>query len=104
MEANEKGLWDNGLKFGSVEELSAIFDDIAHRRGIGDELAEGSKRLSDKSQPFTFLRLDSTGQCPAPAPQFQCGQPLSSLSTVYTATSRDLENKACPGSPLPSKE
>ena len=104
MEANEKGLWDNGLKFGSVEELSAVFEDIAHRRGIGDELAEGSKRLSDKSQPFTFLRLDSTGQCPAPAPQFQCGQPLSSLSTVYTATSRDLENKACPGSPLPSKE
>ena len=48
MEANEKGLWDNGLKFGSVEELSAVFEDIAHRRGIGDELAEGSKRLSDK--------------------------------------------------------
>ena len=48
MEANEKGLWDNGLAFGSVEELSAVFEDIAHRRGIGDELAEGSKRLSDK--------------------------------------------------------
>ena len=48
MEANEKGLWDNGLNFGSVEELSAIFDDIAHRRGLGDELAEGSKRLSEK--------------------------------------------------------
>ena len=48
MEANENGLWDNGLKFGSVEELSAIFEDIAHRRGIGDELAQGSKRLSEK--------------------------------------------------------
>ncbi len=48
MEANEKGLWDNGLAFGSVEGLSAVFEDIAHRRGIGDELAEGSKRLSDK--------------------------------------------------------
>ena len=48
MEANEKGLWDNGLKFGSVEDLSSIFDDIAHRRGIGDELAQGSKRLSEK--------------------------------------------------------
>ena len=48
MEANEKGLWDNGLKFGSVEELSSIFEDIAHRRGIGDELALGSKRLSEK--------------------------------------------------------
>ena len=48
MEANEKGLWDNGLSFGSVEDLSGIFEDIAHRRGIGDELAEGSKRLSEK--------------------------------------------------------
>ena len=48
MEANEKGLWDNGLEFGKTDNLSAIFDDIAHRRGIGDELAEGSKRLSEK--------------------------------------------------------
>ena len=47
MEANEKGLWDNGLTFGSTDELSSIFEDIAHRRGLGDELAEGSKRLSE---------------------------------------------------------
>jgi len=48
MEANEKGLWDNGLSFGSTDELSKLFEDIAYRRGIGDELAEGSKRLSEK--------------------------------------------------------
>ena len=48
MEANEQGLWNNGLTFGSTNELSALFEDIAHRRGIGDELAEGSKRLSEK--------------------------------------------------------
>ena len=48
MEANEKGLWDNGLSFGSTDEISRIFEDIAYRRGIGDELAEGSKRLSEK--------------------------------------------------------
>ena len=48
MEANEKGLWDNGLHFGNTEELSKIFEDIAYRRGIGDELALGSKRLSEK--------------------------------------------------------
>ncbi len=48
MEANEKGLWDNGLKFSETEELSRIFEDIAYRRGIGDELALGSKRLSEK--------------------------------------------------------
>ncbi|MBR5516698.1 MAG: aldehyde ferredoxin oxidoreductase family protein [Firmicutes bacterium] len=48
MEANEKGLWDNGLKFGEIDEISQVFEDIAHRRGIGDELANGSKWLSEK--------------------------------------------------------
>lgn len=48
MEANEKGLWDNGLEFGKTDEISQLWDDVAHRRGIGDELAEGSKRLAEK--------------------------------------------------------
>ncbi len=48
MEANEKGLWDNGLSFGDCDGISRLWDDIAHRRGVGDELAEGSKRLSEK--------------------------------------------------------
>ncbi|MEI6578020.1 MAG: aldehyde ferredoxin oxidoreductase family protein [Eubacteriales bacterium] len=48
MELNEKGLWDNGLKFGETENLSKIFDDIAYRRGIGDILADGTKRVSEK--------------------------------------------------------
>ena len=48
MEANEKGLWNNGLSFGETDKISAIWEDIAYRRGIGDELAEGSKRLSEK--------------------------------------------------------
>ncbi|MDO5118121.1 MAG: aldehyde ferredoxin oxidoreductase family protein [Eggerthellaceae bacterium] len=54
MEANEKGLWDNGLSFGHVDELEQIFDDIAHRRGIGDELALGSKRLAEKYGGLDF--------------------------------------------------
>ena len=48
MEANEKGLWDNGLAFGDTDGISAIWEDIAFRRGVGNELAEGSKRLSEK--------------------------------------------------------
>lgn len=48
MEANEKGLWDNGLAFGETRDISQIWEDIAYRRGLGDELAEGSKRLSEK--------------------------------------------------------
>lgn len=48
MEANEKGLWDNGLEFGNTGDISKIWDDIAHRRGIGDDLANGSRWCSEK--------------------------------------------------------
>lgn len=48
MELQEKGLWDCGLHFGKTDDLSQVFDDIAHRRGIGDFLADGTKRLADK--------------------------------------------------------
>ena len=48
MEANEKGLWNNGLSFGDTEEISQLWEDIAYRRGIGNELAEGSRRLARK--------------------------------------------------------
>lgn len=48
MELQEKGLWDCGLHFGQTEDLDKVFEDIAYRRGIGDLLAEGTKRLSEK--------------------------------------------------------
>ena len=76
MEANEKGLWDNGLKFGTVEELSDIFDDIAHRRGIGDELAEGSKRLSEKYGGKEFAMHSKGLELAAYEPRRAVGQGL----------------------------
>lgn len=48
MEANEKGLWDNGLEFGKAEGISQLLEDIAFSRGLGAELAQGSRRLSKK--------------------------------------------------------
>ncbi len=48
MEANEQGLWDNGLQFGSTDDISKVWDDIAYRRGIGDDLANGSRWCSEK--------------------------------------------------------
>lgn len=48
MEANEKGLWNNGLHFSDTKELSKVFEMIAYKEGIGKELALGSKRLSEK--------------------------------------------------------
>jgi len=40
-EAVERGLLDADVRFGDIESLSALADDIAHRRGVGDLLAEG---------------------------------------------------------------
>ena len=48
MELNEKGLWENPLEFGKIDNISEIFEDIAYRRGIGDILADGAKRMSER--------------------------------------------------------
>ena len=48
MELQEKGMWDSGLEFGKTDNISDVFKDIAFRRGIGDILADGTKRMSEK--------------------------------------------------------
>lgn len=48
MELNEKGLWDSGLEFGKTDNLSEAFHDIAYRRGNGDILADGSRRMAER--------------------------------------------------------
>ena len=48
MELAERGLLDCGLSFGQPEKISETIEDIAYRRGLGDELALGVRRLSEK--------------------------------------------------------
>ena len=48
MELTEKGMLDTDLKFGESANIEKTIEDIAYRRGLGDELAEGVKRLSEK--------------------------------------------------------
>ncbi|KGK88157.1 aldehyde:ferredoxin oxidoreductase [Desulfosporosinus sp. HMP52] len=48
MELNEKGLWNNGLNFGECSGLEELVKKVATRDGIGNDLAEGTKRLSEK--------------------------------------------------------
>jgi len=48
MELGEKELWDNGLRPGECEELEALVAKVANREGIGDDIADGVKRLSEK--------------------------------------------------------
>lgn len=76
MEANERGLWNNGLKFGDIEGISKIWDDIAFRRGIGDELAEGSKRLSEKYGGKEFAMQSKGLELAAYEPRRAVGQGL----------------------------
>ncbi|MGM0453318.1 MAG: aldehyde ferredoxin oxidoreductase family protein [Thermodesulfobacteriota bacterium] len=47
-ELNEKGMWDNGVEFGKKENISELIENIAYRKGIGDDLAEGVRFLSEK--------------------------------------------------------
>lgn len=48
MELAEKGMWDSGLRFAGTEGITDVIKDIAYRRGIGDDLADGVMRLSQR--------------------------------------------------------
>ncbi len=48
MELKEQGIHDFGVSFSDVEGLEALIREIALREGAGNELAEGTKRLSEK--------------------------------------------------------
>ena len=48
MELKEKGITDLGVEFGNVNSLEEILYRIAKREGPGADLAEGSKRMSEK--------------------------------------------------------
>lgn len=76
MELNEKGLWDNELEFGKVDKLSQLFEDIAHRRGIGDELANGVKWLSEKYGGKEFAIHSKGLELSAYEPRSAVGQGL----------------------------
>lgn len=46
MEASEKGLIDEKIRWGQFEEIKALINDIAYRRGLGAILAEGVRAAS----------------------------------------------------------
>jgi len=48
MEMAERGIIESDLRFGRAELLAPTLVDIAYRRGLGDELAEGSLRFASK--------------------------------------------------------
>lgn len=48
MECTERGLLAGGPRFGDADAVLALLDAIAGRRGLGDLLAEGSRRAAQK--------------------------------------------------------
>ncbi len=48
MEAGERNLLKTELSFGSPDGVAEMIQAIAHRRGQGDELAQGTRRLASK--------------------------------------------------------
>jgi aldehyde:ferredoxin oxidoreductase len=48
MELTEKGYLDSDLRFGRADLLAPTLEDIGYRRGLGDELAEGSLRFASR--------------------------------------------------------
>ena len=48
MELAEKGLWDNGLRFGACEGLETLAGMVAYREGPGADIGEGVMRMSER--------------------------------------------------------
>ncbi|MDZ7340054.1 MAG: aldehyde ferredoxin oxidoreductase family protein [candidate division KSB1 bacterium] len=77
MEASEKGLLKTDLKFGSPHAISTTLDDIAYRRHLGDELANGTRWLAQKYGGKEFAMNVKGMELPAYDPRGSWGQGLS---------------------------
>ncbi len=76
MELAEKGIHDFGVHFGETDNISQMFEDIAYRRGDGNEIAEGSKRMSDKFGGKEFAINAKGMELAAYEPRHAVGQGL----------------------------
>ncbi|MCQ2602759.1 MAG: aldehyde ferredoxin oxidoreductase family protein, partial [Clostridia bacterium] len=76
MELNEKGMWNSGLEFGKIDNITQTIEDIAYRRGNGDELANGSKWLSEKYGGKEFAMNAKGMELAAYEPRGAVGQGL----------------------------
>lgn len=54
MELQERGMIEAGLNFGDASGVSDVIKDIAHRRGLGNDLADGVKRMAERHGGHEF--------------------------------------------------
>ncbi|NQV17590.1 MAG: aldehyde ferredoxin oxidoreductase family protein [Armatimonadetes bacterium] len=77
MELYEKGAFPHELKWGDADILEILVEAIAYKRGIGAELALGSKRLAEKyGRPELAMQVKGL-EIPAYDPRGVQGQALS---------------------------
>lgn len=53
-ELNERGVWKSGIEFGKKDNISQVIDDIAYKRGIGEELSKGVRYLAKKYNALDY--------------------------------------------------
>jgi aldehyde:ferredoxin oxidoreductase len=77
MEAGQKGLISTELTFGSEQGILQALDDMAHRRGFGDEMADGTRMLSRRYGGADFAIQIKGLEMPAYDPRGSWGQGLA---------------------------
>jgi aldehyde:ferredoxin oxidoreductase len=80
-ELTARGLLQSDLSFDHHDQISQLLVDIAHRRGLGDELAEGVKRMSEKYGGKEFAIHVKGLELPAYDPRGCYGQGLEYATT-----------------------
>jgi aldehyde:ferredoxin oxidoreductase len=76
MELAERELIDSNLHFGEAEKLQEYICDTAYRRGLGEDLAEGSYRLAEKYGAPELSMSGKKLEMPAYDPRGMQGQGL----------------------------
>jgi aldehyde:ferredoxin oxidoreductase len=76
MELAERGIIHSDLRFGRSDLLHSTITDIAHRRGLGDELAEGSYRFAAAHGAAGYSMSAKKMELPAYDPRGMQGQGL----------------------------
>ena len=76
MELSDLGIINSELRFGRAELLQDVIKDIAYRRGLGNELAEGSYRFAEKYGAAEYSMSVKKMEFPAYDPRGMQGQGL----------------------------
>jgi len=76
MELGEKGMLQTDLAFGKTDNITKHLEDMAFRRGIGDEMAEGVRSLAGRYGGMDFAMQSKGLELPAYEPRGCVGHGL----------------------------